>query len=185
MACSAFEMSPSASLFSLFCQNPQRQRQSQVGQTCIVNESHGDLNSICARAVAKNRACAAPVCSGHLCQHQSSGKARCRATPMRLVHGTIYPYGGLFPDRSKSVNCERHEKYNCVQLMSNSVRCSGKTVPRSPCCVAHAASLCGWKIASRTYCAALAYKGTCYCREHCWYGFSFFNGVGAPSWSAR
>ncbi|GAB1314019.1 hypothetical protein MFIFM68171_04229 [Madurella fahalii] len=40
-------------------------------------------------------------------------------------------------------------------------------VPGSPYCTAHAASLCKWKIASRTYCAALAHEGSYYCKEHC------------------
>ena len=141
---------------------------SRTPETCIVNDAHGGRKDICGRSAVVDRECPPPACTNHLCQHRRSNGHKCKSTPIRLAHGNIYARGGWFPDMRRSVNCRRHEKYNCVQLMNGSVRCSGVKVPGLDYCAAHAALLCKWKVGEGVLCAELAFPGSKYCMAHCW-----------------
>ncbi|KAK4041790.1 hypothetical protein C8A01DRAFT_14512 [Parachaetomium inaequale] len=122
---------------------PGRERRaSERPATCIV--SNGVLN-VCGRAAAEGRDCPEPVCADHLCQYRRSNGHSCKRTPLRLAHGDVYTTGGWFPDTEQSVNCARHERYNCVALINGAARCPGMKTHGRDYCSAHAATPCKWK----------------------------------------
>lgn len=141
---------------------------SRSQETCIVNDAHGGRTDMCGRPAAEDRECTVPVCADHLCQHRRSEGDRCRSAPVRLDYGDLYARRGWFPDMRKSANCRRHQRYNCVQLMNGSVRCSGVRVSGADYCAAHAALLCRQKAEDGVSCAEIALAGSKYCAAHCW-----------------
>lgn len=165
--------------FLIFMWKKHQARNSEMGvrpvETCIVNDAHGSQRDMCGRPAAEGREFSGPACIGHLCQHVSSNGHRCKKMPERLDKGTIRANGGWFPDLSRSTNCRRHEKYNCIQLINNSVRCSGAKVSGLDYCASHAALMCKWEEpVERRECGRLAYPGSKYCTVHCWYDFHLF-----------
>jgi hypothetical protein len=149
---------------------PGRERRvSERPATCIVNNGYLGVLSVCGRTAAEGRDCPEPVCADHLCQYRRSNGHRCKRTPLRLAHGDVYTAGGWFPDTAQSVNCARHERYNCVGLINGTARCPAMKIPGRDYCSAHAATLCKWKSRDGSLCAREACQGSRYCPGHCWY----------------
>ncbi|KAL2256248.1 hypothetical protein VTK26DRAFT_1932 [Humicola hyalothermophila] len=138
-----------------------------TAETCIVNDAHGSQRDMCGRPAIRDRRFLAPACASHVCQHICSNGRRCERLPVRLDKGTIYPSGGWFPDFSRSANCSRHEKYNCVHITNDSVRCSGTKAPGLDYCASHAALVCRWETGRRKTCSKAAHPGSDYCTAHC------------------
>lgn len=153
-------------LLSLLCEKPR-------AETCIVNDGGRDLEGVCGRPASKFRRCPAPVCATHLCQHRCANGHQCWRTPLRLAYGDISARKGWVPDGSKSANCRRHEKYNCVHVTNGSERCPGAKVSGSSYCAVHEALLCRWEVGDSLLCGDPAYPGSSYCTAHCWCGSPF------------
>ncbi|AEO62467.1 uncharacterized protein THITE_2106663 [Thermothielavioides terrestris NRRL 8126] len=137
--------------------------------TCIVNEAGRGEPGVCGREAASGRECAAPVCAERLCQYRHADGQRCRKTPLRLEHGTKYLAASWFPDITQSVNCEDHEKHNCVQLIDGVARCSEMSTPLRNCCPAHDAVQCKWGAQGGVRCSRRAEEGSRHCENHRWY----------------
>ncbi|KAL2131915.1 hypothetical protein VTI74DRAFT_4442 [Chaetomium olivicolor] len=114
-------------------------------QTCIVND----------------------IDRGAISHHRSSG-TRCKKTRLRLAYRLPYHPAGWFPDTNESVNCERYEKHNCIELINGTVRRSAVRIRGRDHCAEHAASLCKQELGEGLLCAELAWPGSEYCNIHCW-----------------
>ncbi len=147
-------------------------RSSEPPVTCIVSDAHLGVSGVCGRVAAEDRECSEPVCADHLCQHQLPSGRRCSRTPLRLVRGPVFNAAGWFPNTVESVNCQRHERYNCTELIDDTMRCPGVSIQGQEYCAVHGAALCRWDTGGGRqcgrYCDVEADGESDYCSRHRW-----------------
>ena len=139
-------------------------RSSEPPVACIVSDAYLGVSGVCGMEAAEDRECPEPVCADHLCQHQLPNGRRCRRTPLRLVRGLVFNAAGWLPNTIESANCQRHERYNCTEIIDDTVRCSGISIQGQDYCSVHAAALCRWDKG----CAVEVDGESDYCKRHRW-----------------
>ncbi|KAK4225324.1 hypothetical protein QBC38DRAFT_483200 [Podospora fimiseda] len=147
---------------------------SSFSPTCIVNAYPSQAS--CDQPVPSSspqKTCP-PLCLSHLCQRDYfPSTKRCLSSPLRIVNGKFNMDGyGLYPDLKASWNCSKHERYNCVAVLTQTGgdRCPGQTIGGWPWCGVHLGMLCR----SQGGCTNFAGVGSLVCEWHRWYVIIYF-----------
>ncbi|KAK4122407.1 hypothetical protein N657DRAFT_575820 [Parathielavia appendiculata] len=120
----------------------EKRTSSSAPMTCIVNDAHLGREGVCGKVAAGKHS----VCATHLCQYRPSPNGRrCGKLPLRLASRRVYTAAGWYPDTAESVYCKEHEKYNCMGVISDTMRCSAARTPGEAYCLTHAAVMCKWE----------------------------------------